>query len=66
MRDNKALKAAHILKKYCKRHKCENCIFHEHEGRMPCVLNITPQFYKLLNQDKMIYHGQEQDGDTDD
>ena len=51
----KALRAAHILHKFCNRRKCENCLFHGRESRAPCRLNTIPRHYQLKEIGEMLY-----------
>ena len=55
MNYTKALRAAHILHKFCNRRKCENCLFHDTESRAPCRLYTIPRYYQLKDIDEMLY-----------
>ena len=56
MKDSKALKAAHILKKYCKnqRSDCDKCIFKINDIDV-CVIEFRPCNYNLNKIDHEIY-----------
>lgn len=62
MNSSKALRAAHILKKFCIESKCKTCIFSENENRALCSLFATPRYYSLQKVDQKIYKKNEQDG----
>lgn len=51
----KALRAAHILHKFCNLRKCESCPFHDRESRAPCRLHTIPRYYQLKDIDEMLY-----------
>lgn len=55
MNYTKALRAAHILHKFCNRRKCENCLFHDTESRATCRINTIPIYYHLEEIDKKMY-----------
>lgn len=55
MKDSKALKAAHILAKYCKHKHCEDCLFHKGHGY--CNIrhfHISPRMWDLTAEDEVI------------
>ena len=57
MKDSKALKAAHKLKKYCKMHSScikNECIFADEWGH--CILKAVPEDYELEALYKKIYN----------
>lgn len=68
MKDSKALKAAHILAKYCKHKHCEDCLFHKGHGY--CNIrhfHISPGKWDLKAEDELIYRQtreEENDNDT--
>lgn len=61
MNYTKALRAAHILHKFCNRRKCEGCLFHDTESRQPCRLNTIPKYYQLKDIDEKLYGGKSND-----
>lgn len=61
MNYTKALRAAHILHKFCNRRKCESCLFHDTESRQPCRLNTIPRYYQLKDIDEKLYGGKSND-----
>jgi DTW domain-containing protein YfiP len=55
MKDSKALKAAHILAKYCKHKHCEDCLFHKGHGYCNiCHFHISPRMWDLTAEDEVI------------
>ena len=55
MNYTKALRAAHILHKFCNRRRCDTCPFHDSVSRVPCRLNTTPMYYQLRDIDEKLY-----------
>ena len=56
MRDDKALRAANILRKYCRERPCADCLFHNPESDF-CVLTASrnPGTFTLDNLNKHLY-----------
>jgi hypothetical protein len=56
MRDEKALRAANILRKYCRERPCADCLFHNAECDF-CVLTASrnPGTFTLDNLNKEVY-----------
>ena len=55
MKDSKALRAAHVLKKYCKHKHCEDYLFHKGHGY--CNIrhfHISPRMWDLTAEDEVI------------
>ncbi len=58
MKNSKALRAAHILKKYCRQRTCDDCIFLNSENYMhKCAFRMGYSLAEIdLNKaDKIIY-----------
>lgn len=67
MNYTKALRAAHILHKFCNRRKCDTCIFCDPNGnRTVCRLNTPPRYYQLKDIDEMLYEQTNKEDKKDD
>ena len=58
MNYTKALRAAHILKKFCARRNCNNCIFRD-SAKGQCELYKPPRHYQLKPIDERLYDHKE-------
>lgn len=58
MNYTKALRAAHVLKKFCARRNCNNCIFCN-SAKKSCELYRPPRHYQLEPIDEKLYGREE-------